>query len=80
MTDGKNPDIFTTKFGSMKSNNCISNEIATSTDRAERMSGLMILTICIGCTGVLLIFLHIIISIRVHNRRPFNSIYWLTVA
>lgn len=70
MTDGKNPDIFTTKFGSIKSNYCISNEIATSTDRAERMSGLMISTIGVGCIGVLLIFLHIILSLRVHSRRP----------
>lgn len=69
MTDGKNPDIFTTKFGSMKLNSFISNEIATSTDRAERMSGLMMLTIGIGCTAVPLIFLHIIISLRVHYRR-----------
>lgn len=70
MTDEKNPDILTTKFGSMELNNCISNEITMSTDRAKRMSGLMILTITVGLVGVLLIFLHIILSLRVHYRLP----------
>lgn len=70
MKDGKNPNILTTKFGSMELNNCISNEITMLTDGGKRISGLMILTISVGLVGVLLVFLHIILSLRVHYRSP----------
>lgn len=63
MIDGKNFDIFIIKFGFMKLNNCILNEIVKLIDRVECMLDLMILIIGIGCIVVLFIFLYIIIFI-----------------
>lgn len=75
ITQEQNLDILTTESELMESNNCISDEIhvTMSTNRRERMSVLMTLIISVGCIGVLLIFIHIILFLQVHYRRPSNQ-------